>query len=180
MFERLVLALAIIAFVVALVSTFQQWHSTIIEVKGQYSLRWLFVPMAIGPPVLAMLWTNGDYIVKSVNSVATARPMPRPSPPPPPLRRMSGKPADAWQEQYSQDMEAINRVAIFAAGIFFSMSVAMTAGAFYKSRSWKRPPRPSPLTWVALFMSLLAVAAFAVFVFTLPNDTIPQDPFGGS
>lgn len=178
MLERLVFVLSIIIFVVALLGAGQKWNFEIVRIQGQYSLRWLFVLLAVGPPVLALLWRNGDYVLKAVDRLAVA-PQQQPAQRLPPNRRPNREFSAAWQEQYARDMEAINQVAICVAGAFLAASLILTVGAFWKSHGWTRPPKRSPLTWLALCLSLLAVAAFAVFVFTLPYDSASQTSLGG-
>jgi hypothetical protein len=199
MAELLLLLVSVFAFLLALSGMGHGWTVTAIPLRRQFSLRFLFLLMAVGPPFIGLGWAHREKIrtafVQGDRQLifANKKPTPRKTRttvratsttqslklPYPSNRRMAIIEEPPEERLSKQELDDLNRLSAIGTGAFSSISVLFLASAFRKSRGWRHPPRQSPLTWIALFFAILAAAAFAGFVLTLTGYAEPKDPFGG-
>lgn len=194
MAEKLLLLISVIAFALAVFGAGTGWQVTARPWSGQYSLRFLLILLAVGPPLIGLSWAHREAILGAFDSAereisrSTQRP-PRAQASRPSSRRTSPPQrfsSPTWPSHLMQLVEQIteqrltasqrdllNRMAAIGSGIFASLAIALLAAAFRKSHSWRRAPRRSPLTWSALLLAVLATATFLGFVATLPNLQLP-------
>lgn len=199
MVDALLLLIAVIAFVLALVGAGRGFQVSAQMWNGQYSLRTLFVLLAVGPPLLGLGWAHREAILGAFDNADRKLSLPPPNPPQRRAARFisqrttrtprqalpSSKSGQLQLVEYLADLslptlprDELNRIAGVGAGVFASFATTLLAAAFHRSHSWRRPPRRSPLTWSALLLAILATAAFLGFVTTLPNWQLPPAEAG--
>ena len=175
MVEHVALIVAVLAIVAACLGVCLRWDRPLFALEFQFSLRALLLLLAIGPPLLATVWTNRDYLFQ----LWDAPPLPRPSAPPrqpvfrPPPRPSRGP--SVWTQpltaqQRTPEAEALHFLAGVAAAVLYPLAVVLMAGVFWTASSWRRPPRKFPLLFAAMLASLLATATFLTFVITHPHQ----------
>ncbi len=178
MVEHYVLMLAMAAFLIAVLGAGRGWNPTLRLPSGQYSLRSLVLLVTLAPPLIGLFWTQGDFMLDSLQRLLPpSRPRPTRPQTPPRFRNSQNAPED----QYAKKMAVWHELAGWSAAVLFLIASVLMGAVFYRAHNWSRPPRKSTFSWAALVMSLLAVAALAVFVLTHPTLFLPpnDDPFKG-
>jgi hypothetical protein len=203
MIELVALTVAVIAVVAATIGLCQSGNRSRFPSGVQYSLRSLVILVAIGPPLLAGLWTHRGRLIQVWD--AALSPVPKSTPRQPSVRHFPlqystlreespresiqrqreeraqhelRQAAAMWTELYVNNERTLHSVAGACAAVLYPVGVVLTAGVFWRSSSWKRPPRKTPLLWAAVTAAVLAAAACLLFFATLRwYEPTPQEAY---
>jgi hypothetical protein len=190
MVDVIALAFSLIVFVAASVGIALGLDCTLFRIRPRvqlspvprYSLRTLVIATAIGPPLLATVWTNRESLlalrapVKVHIPARTSRREEAKLLPARTSRREEAKLLPArtgWREEAKLRAQASRRegwhwLAGAGAIVSYPVAVILLASVFGTMRHWRQPPKKTPLTWAALGASALSASFVLAYFLTFP------------
>src|SRR6478735_6305832 len=121
----------------------------------QFRLRTLMIVLAIGPPLLAIAWTNREYLQSSRYDPAIYIP------------RDLTPGADATARKQLASVRTLHFVAGAGAVVLFPVAIMLQWAVLSRWRNWRQPPKQTPLAWAAFAAALLAGTFVLVFFLTI-------------
>ena len=124
----------------------------------QFRLRTLMIALTIGPPILAILWANWEYLAKNRPGTsgfyipANLNPL-----------------AEANLRRRLKLVRTLHSASGAATIVFYPAAVILQWIALRNWRNWRNPPKETKLTWIAFAAAMLLGASCLLFIYTHPS-----------
>jgi hypothetical protein len=140
----------------------------------RYSLRTLVILMAIGPPILATVWTNRALFQQVFDEPAASPPKRVSSPQSfrrPPRQAAARTTRRTPQRTAETDALAYDELHFLSGAcalVLYPLAVLLIGHTFLKSKDWSRPPRWTDSLRAAIVISILAALACLTYFLSDP------------